>query len=161
MHLHPTVVNGLMCANNVESELLKLFGEKTLYVEYTDPGYVLFKKVNYKIAEYRLKHNEEPKVIWLQNHGVFVGANSTDEIESIYTEMLDILESEIKDSLHFDNLKVAANVVDILPALRMILSKEDVTDSIVDSIREAIKIDEPGNGIIFIQDVNQTYGIYE
>src|SRR5690625_2178513 len=43
----------------------------------------------------------------------------------------------------------------------MILSKEDVTDSIVTSIREAIKIDEPGNGIIFIQDVNQTYGIYE
>lgn len=126
VHLHPTVVNGLMCANNVESELLKLFGEKTLYVEYTDPGYVLFKKVNYKIVEYRLKHNEEPKVIWLQNHGVFVGANSTDEIESIYTEMLDILESEIKDSLHFDNLKVAANVVDILPALRMILSKEDL-----------------------------------
>ena len=126
VHLHPTVVNGLMCANNVESELSKLFGEKTLYVEYTDPGYVLFKKVNYKIVEYRLKHNEEPKVIWLQNHGVFVGANSTDEIESIYTEMLDILESEIKDSLHFDNLKVAANVVDILPALRMILSKEDL-----------------------------------
>lgn len=126
VHLHPTVVNGLMCANNVESELSKLFGEKTLYVEYTDPGYILFKKVNYKIVEYRLKHNEEPKVIWLQNHGVFVGANSTDEIESIYTEMLDILESEIKDSLHFDNLKVAANVVDILPALRMILSKEDL-----------------------------------
>lgn len=53
--------------------------------------------------------------------------------------------------------------MDIEPEKEMviILSKEDVTDSIVTSIREAIKIDEPGNGIIFIQDVNQTYGIYE
>ena len=43
----------------------------------------------------------------------------------------------------------------------MILSKEDITDSIVSSIRNELKIDQPGNGIIFIQDVNQTYGIYE
>ncbi len=43
----------------------------------------------------------------------------------------------------------------------MILSKEDITESIVQSIRVALKIDQPGNGIIFIQDVNQTYGIYE
>ena len=43
----------------------------------------------------------------------------------------------------------------------MILSKEDITQSIVESIRVSLKIDQPGNGIIFIQDVNQTYGIYE
>lgn len=43
----------------------------------------------------------------------------------------------------------------------MILSKKDITESIVESIRVALKIDQPGNGIIFIQDVNQTYGIYE
>ena len=53
VHLHPTIVNGVMCAQNAESELKKLFGEKTLYVEYTDPGYVLFKKVDDKIREYR------------------------------------------------------------------------------------------------------------
>ena len=43
----------------------------------------------------------------------------------------------------------------------MILSKEDTTDIIVESIRERLEIDKPGNGIIFIQNVNQTYGIYE
>ena len=37
VHLHPTAVNGLMCAQNAESELKRLFGEKALYVEYTDP----------------------------------------------------------------------------------------------------------------------------
>lgn len=43
----------------------------------------------------------------------------------------------------------------------MILSKEDVTQTIVASIREKLEIDKPGNGIIFIQDVHKTYGIYE
>ncbi|WP_453991379.1 P-II family nitrogen regulator [Bacillus nitroreducens] len=43
----------------------------------------------------------------------------------------------------------------------LILSEIESTEAIVDSIREKIKIDEPGNGIIFIQDVKNTYGIYK
>ncbi|WP_077620716.1 P-II family nitrogen regulator [Bacillus sinesaloumensis] len=43
----------------------------------------------------------------------------------------------------------------------LILSERDSTEAIVGSIREKIKIDEPGNGIIFIQDVKNTYGIYK
>lgn len=42
----------------------------------------------------------------------------------------------------------------------MIISKTDLTDAIISSIREHIHIDEPGNGIIFILDVNKTYGLY-
>lgn len=70
VHLHPTLVNALMCSQNAESELRKLFGEKALFVEYTDPGYVLFKKVDEKLKAYRATYNEEPHVIWLQNHGI-------------------------------------------------------------------------------------------
>lgn len=44
VHLHPTVVNGLLCSVNVESELKRLFGNRVLYIEYTDPGYVLLKR---------------------------------------------------------------------------------------------------------------------
>jgi nitrogen regulatory protein PII len=42
----------------------------------------------------------------------------------------------------------------------IILSEVESTEKIVSSIRSHLKIDEPGNGIIFIQDVNKTYGIY-
>ncbi|MFS0861917.1 P-II family nitrogen regulator [Fredinandcohnia sp. 179-A 10B2 NHS] len=42
----------------------------------------------------------------------------------------------------------------------LILSEMESTDNIVSSIRTKLKIDEPGNGIIFIQDVNKTYGLY-
>ncbi|MDD4715951.1 MAG: P-II family nitrogen regulator [Oscillospiraceae bacterium] len=43
----------------------------------------------------------------------------------------------------------------------MILSETELTSAIVHSIRQNLKIDEPGNGIIYIQDVNKTYGIYQ
>lgn len=43
----------------------------------------------------------------------------------------------------------------------MILSEEQYTKGIVDKIYEELEIDKPGNGIIFVQDVLQTYGIYK
>ena len=43
----------------------------------------------------------------------------------------------------------------------LILSKVDQTEKIVESISKEMKIDEPGNGIIFVQDINKTYGLYE
>lgn len=88
VHLHPTLVNGLMCAVDAEKELQRLFGEKALFVEYTDPGYLLFKKVAGKISDYRSLYGEEPQVIWLQNHGIFVAADTTEEIKQIYADIL-------------------------------------------------------------------------
>ena len=53
--------------------------------------------------------------------------------------------------------------MDIEPEKEMVLivSKKDVTEAIVATIRETLEIDKPGNGIIFIQDINKTYGVYE
>lgn len=43
----------------------------------------------------------------------------------------------------------------------IILSEVDMTEAIVSVIREDLNIDEPGKGIIYIQDVNKAYGIYK
>lgn len=43
----------------------------------------------------------------------------------------------------------------------IILSEEDKTDAITAGIREKLKIDLPGNGIIYVQNANKTYGIYK
>lgn len=127
VHLHPTIVNGLMCAQNAEEELKRLFGEKALYVEYTDPGYVLFKKVDEKIKEYRTKFHEEPQVIWLQNHGIFVAADTVDEIKRIYDEIFtvlsDFITAKIPDTNPFSPL---GDQGVILPAIRMMLSRNSL-----------------------------------
>lgn len=43
----------------------------------------------------------------------------------------------------------------------LILSETRMTKAIVASIREHLKIDEPGNGIIYVQSTKETYGIYK
>jgi nitrogen regulatory protein PII len=43
----------------------------------------------------------------------------------------------------------------------LILSESDKTDAIVESIRVALKLDEPGKGILFVQEVLKTYGIFK
>ena len=126
VHLHPTIVNGLMCAMDAELELKRLFGNKVLFVEYTDPGYVLFKKVNDKLCEYRLLYNEEPKVIWLQNHGIFVAADTTEEIKLIYSDIFSKLESSLKEPLPLGDVEIPNRVVGILPAIRMMLSQGEL-----------------------------------
>ncbi len=122
VHMHPTLVNGLMCANNAESDLKKLFGAKALYIEYTDPGYVLFKKVEDAIKAYRAANNEEPQVIWLQNHGIFVAANDIEEVKVIYNQVLDTLEKAVTIAIPTEARATCSCTEQILPAVRMMLS---------------------------------------
>ncbi|MGI6502164.1 MAG: P-II family nitrogen regulator [Anaerostipes sp.] len=43
----------------------------------------------------------------------------------------------------------------------IIVSEVDMTESIISAIREKLKIDEHGKGIIYVQDTNKTYGIFK
>jgi rhamnose utilization protein RhaD (predicted bifunctional aldolase and dehydrogenase) len=84
VHTHPHLLNGLLCSDEAEHQTIKLFGNKALFVPYTDPGIVLSKIVSKYLNDYRKIHQVEPHYIFLQNHGVFVAANSVDEIMSLY-----------------------------------------------------------------------------
>lgn len=96
VHTHPTLVNGLLCAKNSRSEVERLFGRSVVYVAYTDPGYVLFKAVGTALESFRKDMGVEPKVIFLENHGVFVAADSCAEIADIYANMERTLEAVVQ-----------------------------------------------------------------
>ncbi len=42
----------------------------------------------------------------------------------------------------------------------LILTEEDSTDQIIENIAKELKMEEPGNGIIFVQNTVRTYGIF-
>ncbi len=121
VHLHPTLVNGLMCSVNAESACKEIFPD-ALYIEYTDPGYTLFKKVYDRIKAYKAEKGKEPQVIFLQNHGIFVGGNTTAEIEGIYSEVLGKLEAKVA-ALPEGDTAVSETVTDVVPAIRQMLSR--------------------------------------
>ncbi len=121
VHLHPTLVNGLMCSVNAEAACKEIFPE-ALFIEYTDPGYTLFKKVYDRIKAYKKAKGREPQVIFLQNHGIFVGGDTTAGIEAIYSEILEKLKAKVA-ALPEGETTVSDTVTDIVPAVRQMLSR--------------------------------------
>lgn len=121
VHLHPTMVNGLMCSANAAEVCARLFPE-ALYIPYTDPGYTLFKKVHDKIAEYRRENGREPEVIFLQNHGIFVGADTPERIDQIYDHVLSTIGKEAPE-LPEGDAEICQCATEAIPAIRTILSR--------------------------------------
>ena len=95
VHLHPTLINGILCSRNAKNLTQKLFGDTVLFVPYTDPGYTLFKKLESEIIAYRGKFSHDPQIIFLENHGVFVGADTTEEIKKIYEEIIQKIKEQV------------------------------------------------------------------
>lgn len=124
VHLHPTLVNGILCSRNAKNLTLQLFGDRVLFVPYADPGYILFKKLESEIIEYRKKFGEDPKIIFLENHGVFAGAETTEEIRNIYNEIISTIEKRVPQISDIEKLPYNPIMNKVLPAIRMMLSDD-------------------------------------
>lgn len=122
VHTHPTHINGILCSKNARETTKKLFGDSVLFVPYTDPGYTLFKRLENDIKEYRQKFNAEPQIIFLENHGVFAGADSIEEIKSIYNKITDTISVELPKISGIRQLPYNEMMHNVLPRLRVMLS---------------------------------------
>jgi rhamnose utilization protein RhaD (predicted bifunctional aldolase and dehydrogenase)/NAD(P)-dependent dehydrogenase (short-subunit alcohol dehydrogenase family) len=124
VHLHPTVANGLLCSRGAKSLTQKLFGDSVLFVPYTDPGYILFKKLESEITLFRHKFNHDPHVIFLENHGVFAAADTTEEIRIIYSDVIKAIEEHVPPVTEITPLPYNPLLNKVLPAIRLLLSGE-------------------------------------
>jgi rhamnose utilization protein RhaD (predicted bifunctional aldolase and dehydrogenase) len=96
VHLHPALVNGLGCSRNGEKAAEELFGGQSLWIPSANPGYVLSRIVKDAMDEYKAQKGEPPQIIFLQNHGIFVAADSTEEIRSLYKRIMDTITGAVK-----------------------------------------------------------------
>jgi len=79
IHLHPLVVGAYVNAKNGRARLEKQLAQEgiiPLWVPYTDPGYLLAKRIAKLVGEYEAQHGRKPGVLFLEKHGLFVTANS-------------------------------------------------------------------------------------
>ena len=97
VHLHPAMVNGMTCSEKGAETCAALFPE-ALWIPYVDPGYTLAKKVYDEVEKYKAAKGNAPAVIFLQNHGVFVGADSAEAVNAIYDNMMAVLAKAYADA---------------------------------------------------------------
>ena len=93
VHTHPATVNGLTCAVEGEAACKRLWPD-ALWVEYIDPGYTLCMEVRKRIQNYKAANGKEPALLVLKNHGIFIAADTPEEIHALYGRVMDALKAE-------------------------------------------------------------------
>jgi rhamnose utilization protein RhaD (predicted bifunctional aldolase and dehydrogenase) len=91
VHTHPALVNGLTCSRDAEAAAASLFGNDVVWIPISDPGFVLADTVRKTISR-----RKAPSFFFLQNHGVFVGADTPEEIQRLYKEIMGAIDARIK-----------------------------------------------------------------
>lgn len=89
-HVHPTAVLALLCSPGAQGLCRMRFfpdevvccGPATCWVPYVDPGLPLAEKIKEAVTNFINEHEEAPKVVWLQNHGVIALGRTALEVES-------------------------------------------------------------------------------
>lgn len=134
VHLHPAMVNGMTCGKNGAAKCAELFPQ-ALWVDYVDPGYTLAKVVYDQVEDYKKNRGAAPSVIFLQNHGVFVGGDSEDAIKATYENIMSTLKAYYA-SMNVDPAPAALiepdmeTVMAVAPALRGYLAAEGAIVSV-------------------------------
>jgi rhamnose utilization protein RhaD (predicted bifunctional aldolase and dehydrogenase) len=90
-------VNGMTCGINGKEACAKLFPD-ALWVDYIDPGYTLCIEVMREIDTYVKKNNVQPKLLFMKNHGVFVAADTVEEMTSLYKDMMEALRKKYNEN---------------------------------------------------------------
>lgn len=106
VHTHPALVNGMTCAMDGKATSERLFPD-ALWVEYIDPGYTLCMEVRERIEQYKTKNGKEPELLVLQNHGIFVAADTAEEIRVLYSRVMDAIKAEYAKANISSTLEVA------------------------------------------------------
>lgn len=97
VHTHPPVVNGMTCAEGADKACAELFPD-ALWVEYVDPGYTLCMEVRKRIKGYVAEHGREPGIVLMKNHGIFVAAQTADDVRALYRRVTGELKAVYREA---------------------------------------------------------------
>jgi NAD(P)-dependent dehydrogenase (short-subunit alcohol dehydrogenase family)/rhamnose utilization protein RhaD (predicted bifunctional aldolase and dehydrogenase) len=99
IHLHPLVIAAYANARGGKSHLLKLFeGERwpPLWIDYTDPGFKLAKRISRLVEDYQEQYRRKPSVLILEKHGLIVTAATADSALRLVRRVIRICGDNLK-----------------------------------------------------------------
>jgi len=90
-HSHATAVNMITCSKNgkdiiqgrIFPDEIVFCGVEPIWIDYTDPGLMLARTMREKVLGFVDKHGENPKTIYIQNHGLVAIGRTAHECEAI------------------------------------------------------------------------------
>ena len=96
LHVHPTLINGLTCGKGAKALCEELLGKDVLWIDICKPGYTLARICFEKMNAYKEETGKDVQVLLLQNHGIFVAADTVEEIGVLFDSVIEKLEKQVK-----------------------------------------------------------------
>jgi rhamnose utilization protein RhaD (predicted bifunctional aldolase and dehydrogenase) len=87
LHTHPIAVNIIASQSDWDKNLTTLFSN-ALCIPYRTPGIELGIELNMLVKKYISIHGCTPQIIFLQNHGLIVGAESMEAVQQITEDVV-------------------------------------------------------------------------
>jgi len=103
IHLHPLAVLAFACAENGKDKILNLFADAEpppVWLPYANPGFSLGRKVLRSVSSYRKQYGKKPAVMFLQNHGLLVNADSPDKALQLLYNVIHRCNAALKKPAH-------------------------------------------------------------
>lgn len=125
LHTHPAMINGLSCGKNGKDICCGLFAGKAVWVPLTKPGYILAAVCRDLFNEHTKATGSFPQIVILQNHGLFIAADSVGEIDTLMEDVMCKLKEQVKIQPDFSVVQFDAEAAcEIAPALRMLYERD-------------------------------------
>lgn len=97
LHVHPVVANAYLCSKKGKEALCRLFKKSDFaWINYVRPGAVLGVRINHALMRHRKYFNQTPSIIFLENHGLIVHAESASAVINKTRKVLDIFKEPLK-----------------------------------------------------------------
>jgi len=98
IHLHPSAAGAFVNAKNGRVKLDKLFKNEKLpplWVPYTDPGYLLSKRIAALVERYQKQFGKRPGILFLEKHGLFITAKTAGAALRLVRRVIKLCNSKL------------------------------------------------------------------
>ncbi len=118
LHVHPAIVNGITCSVEGEAAMKRLFPD-AVWVDACKPGYILALECKKMMDAYKSETGKDCNLLFLQNHGIFFAADTTEELDILAEGTMKKIESAVSEAPDMNELEYdIEKVVSISPVLR-------------------------------------------
>lgn len=140
LHLHPALINGLTCSIGGEAAARSSIKEEFIWVNICKPGYILSVLCKKAMEEFERANGKSANIIILQNHGIFIAANTPEELERILCSVLKQIKAKITEEPSAFVTNGSENLREVIQILRK-LNKNDLNPKFItnDNISEFCK----------------------
>ena len=99
IHLHPSAAGAYVNARDGKAKLEKIFKAESpppLWVPYTDPGYILAKRIARLVDSYQSQFSKRPAILFLEKHGLFITASNAGDALRLVRRVISCCNSKLK-----------------------------------------------------------------